>query len=110
MMLSISETIRTLRESRGWKPSKLAYLAGLSREYIKSIESGANKKPGADKLIKIAKALDVPYQNLFKAAGYIKETRANYNAKETPQQIIDRIKIELRQLEKLLSQDSNNER
>lgn len=54
----IGETLRTLRESRGYKPDEFASELGISRPYLANIEAG--RKPLTKVLLaRAAKALDV---------------------------------------------------
>ncbi|MDI6733459.1 MAG: helix-turn-helix transcriptional regulator [Planctomycetota bacterium] len=57
--------IRKYREKLGWKQESLANRAGLHRAYIGQIERG-EKNIGLVNLEKIAKALNVTIQKLFR--------------------------------------------
>ena len=92
-MLNLSQTIRIKRESLGWSQEKLAIISGLTRDYIKSIESGANKHPRTDKLIRIAMALGMHEAELFTAAGYIHAESRVRNRIETPEEVIEKLKF-----------------
>lgn len=63
---NISDNIKKLRQERGYSLEKIARLADLSLNTVVKIESGANKNPTIDTLIKIAKALDVDVDHLIK--------------------------------------------
>ena len=57
--------IRALREKKGWSQEQLAFEADLHRAYIGQIERG-EKNIGLINLEKIAKALNIEINNLFK--------------------------------------------
>lgn len=54
----IGETLRTLREARGFKPDEFATELGISRPYLANIEAG-RKRLTPQLLAKSAKVLDV---------------------------------------------------
>lgn len=62
----IGKKIRQTRESRGITQEDLALEAGLNRAYIGYIERG-ERNPSTDTLVKIAKALKVSLNELFKS-------------------------------------------
>jgi len=55
--------VRNLRQQRGTSVTELAQRAGMSVSYLSEIENG-RKFPKADKLIQLAKALGVGYEEL----------------------------------------------
>lgn len=55
-----------------WSQSKLASLAGVSRAAISDVISG-RRNPGTDLCTSIAHALDLPPENVFRAAGLLPE-------------------------------------
>lgn len=65
-MLSISKTLRKLREAKGLSQEKLARLADVANNTIVKIEAGKNQNPTLDTLKKIAKALEVSVDELIK--------------------------------------------
>lgn len=71
-MSDLGNLIRRYRESKRMTRGQLALRVGLGVDanYIKSIESGANKNPRTDKLLKIGDVLGIPRDELFQAAGY----------------------------------------
>lgn len=56
---TIGQRIQTLREERGWSPTKLASEAGISAQALNGIESGASKSPSFVNGLRIARALGV---------------------------------------------------
>ena len=62
----LSETIRKLRETKGLSQEKLARLADVSNNTIVNIEAGKQKNPTIETIKKIAKAFDVPIEDLIK--------------------------------------------
>lgn len=57
--------IRQLREERGLSQEALAELAGISRHTMYRTETGA-RSASVDVVIKLAAALDVPVDHLFR--------------------------------------------
>lgn len=58
--------IKQLREKLGLSQEKLARLADVSNNTIINMEVGKQQNPTVDTLKKIAKALDVPIEELIK--------------------------------------------
>ncbi|CAH2403073.1 helix-turn-helix domain-containing protein [Mesorhizobium escarrei] len=59
MTTPIGEKIRTLRKQKGFTLDRLAELAESSKSYIWELENKDPPRPSADKISKIAMALDV---------------------------------------------------
>lgn len=59
MTTPLGEKIRTLRKQKGYTLDKLAELAASSKSYIWELENKDPPRPSADKIAKIAIALDV---------------------------------------------------
>ncbi len=59
MSTPLGEKIRTLRKSKGYTLDKLAELAESSKSYIWELENKDPPRPSADKIAKIAIALEV---------------------------------------------------
>lgn len=57
--------IKTLREQKHLTQEKLAEKAGISLDYLGKIEVSINK-PGLCALLKLASALDITMEELFK--------------------------------------------
>lgn len=62
----LGKNIRNLRKEAGWTQEKLAEKAGISVPFMTQIEL-ARKSPSLEVIESIAKALGVPYAQLFKS-------------------------------------------
>ena len=51
--------------------NKLGELTGITAMYISQLESGKRVKPSIEVLEKLSESLEVPYEDLMNAAGYI---------------------------------------
>jgi len=69
---AIGEFIREQREQAEFSVRELAKLAGVSNPYISQIERGL-RKPSADILAQIAKALRISAEQLYVRAGILEE-------------------------------------
>src|SRR4051812_10057612 len=65
--MSLKDRLKELREAKGWTQGQLSTYSGVERPLISKIETGLTKNPGADKLMKLAKALDVSVDSLIDA-------------------------------------------
>ncbi|MFC4596860.1 helix-turn-helix domain-containing protein [Cohnella hongkongensis] len=63
--LFVGDNIRTLRKERGLSQEQLALKAGMNTSYIGQVERG-EKSATIDSLDKIAKALDIELEQLFR--------------------------------------------
>ncbi len=66
MSNKISDNLKKLRAKRGYSLEKVARLADLSLNTVVKIENGVNKNPTFETITKLAKALDVPIDDLIK--------------------------------------------
>jgi len=62
----IAKTVKRLREKAGLSQEKLARLADVSNNTLINIEAGKQDNPTIETLKKIAKALNVPIEDLIK--------------------------------------------
>ncbi|KKQ32102.1 MAG: Helix-turn-helix domain protein [Candidatus Nomurabacteria bacterium GW2011_GWA1_37_20] len=62
---NIAKTVKRLREEAGLSQEKLARLADVSNNTLINIEAGKQDNPTIDTLKKVAKALDVPIEDLI---------------------------------------------
>jgi transcriptional regulator with XRE-family HTH domain len=62
--------IKSQRETAQMSVRRLAYLAGVSNPYLSQIERGL-RKPSADILQQIAKALQISAETLYVRAGFL---------------------------------------
>lgn len=63
--METGERIRAARLAAGKSVEDLAYEARLSRQHINNLESGKTPNPTIGTLVKVAKALDVPLDDLI---------------------------------------------
>lgn len=66
MSNKISNNLKKLRAKKGYSLEKVARLANLSLNTVVKIENGVNKNPTFETMTKLAKALDVPIDDLIK--------------------------------------------
>jgi len=69
----LGEFIRRQRERSAISMRKLADLAGISNPYLSQIERGL-RKPSADILKSIARALSISAETLYERAGWLEPT------------------------------------
>ncbi len=72
-LADVGELIKTQREVARMSVRRLAELAGVSNPYLSQIERGL-RKPSADILQQIAKALQISAESLYEGAGYLPPT------------------------------------
>ncbi len=68
--MSLGSRIRELRAERHLTQIELAKKAGLSPSYISKLEADRYRRPSADVLLRLASALNVVVEELYRAAGY----------------------------------------
>jgi len=66
MASKIAGNVKILRSKKGISLEKVARLADVSLNTVIKIESGVNKNPTIDTIIKIAKAFGVGVEDLIK--------------------------------------------
>jgi transcriptional regulator with XRE-family HTH domain len=71
-LAELGEFIREQRETMSLSVRRLAELAGVSNPYLSQIERGL-RKPSADSLRKIARALRISAESLYVRAGILDE-------------------------------------
>ena len=101
--MTLGDKIKILLDERGWSHYKLAEKTGIPRPTITAIAND-KRRPTAEYFIRLAEAFGIDVTELFVAAGYIREEWAFYDFKETPEQILDDIKLNIRRLEKMLKE------
>jgi transcriptional regulator with XRE-family HTH domain len=69
-LVDLGELIRTQRELARMSGRRLAEVAGVSNPYLSQIERGL-RKPSADILQQIAKALQISAETLYERAGIL---------------------------------------
>ena len=66
----LGEWIRTQREMQDLSMRQMASMAGISNPYLSQIERGL-RKPSAEILQQIAKALQISAETLYERAGFL---------------------------------------
>ena len=74
--MSLSDYIRQMRKEKDWSQRDLASASGISNAEISRIESGKRKEPSPSVLKAIAKALNVPMEEVLQQAGVIERGKA----------------------------------
>ena len=69
-LADVGELIKSQREVARMSVRRLAELAGVSNPYLSQIERGL-RKPSADILQQIAKALQISAESLYERAGFV---------------------------------------
>ncbi|MBN9392888.1 MAG: helix-turn-helix domain-containing protein [Chloroflexi bacterium] len=67
--MKLGAKIKQLREARKWTQQDLARNSSLTRSHISHIENNQITNPGAEAIVRLAKALEVDEDVLFEAAG-----------------------------------------
>lgn len=73
--MSLARKVKELREQQKLTQGQLAEYSGLKRSYVSLLEGGLIKKPSAERMLKLARALHVEPEVLYEAAGYAVPTR-----------------------------------
>lgn len=90
----LRQRIRELRKEKGWTQEELAKRSGLDRGYIANLEGSKSiQRPSADAFIKLARAFNIRLEELYQAAGYIRELDDVKPRPETPEQILERLRL-----------------
>jgi len=92
---TLGEEIKELRLERDWTQNELAKRSGVDRGALASIETGKAKNPTTANLLKLARAFNIRPEELYQAAGYIKEAKTIYQRPETPEEILQRFNVAL---------------
>ncbi len=78
--MSLGKKVKELREAKAWTQGQLATYAKLGhsgRQYISLLEIEKIEKPSAEKVLRLAQALEVHEDVLYQAAGLRAEIRPN---------------------------------
>lgn len=71
MINRLASELKQLREIRGYSLRQVEKATGVSNAYLSQLERGDAAKPSPDKLSRLAKFYDVPYEQLMELAGYL---------------------------------------
>jgi transcriptional regulator with XRE-family HTH domain len=77
--MSLGQTIRNIRNSKGFSIMKIKELTGLSKSTISDLENDKSS-PTADTLQKLATALEVPVEEFFKEGNDTEDISKEDNA------------------------------
>src|SRR5260370_9527736 len=61
---------REAREAKGWSLRQLAATVGMAHSFIRGVERGRYRTAYTDKLTALARALDIPPEDLLTLSGY----------------------------------------
>jgi transcriptional regulator with XRE-family HTH domain len=67
----LAEELRRIRGIRGISLRKIQANTKISNAYLSQLETGKAENPSPAVLYKLAKVLEVPYESLMEAAGYL---------------------------------------
>src|SRR5690348_13841325 len=70
-MSVLGDVLKSKRDLKGWSAVKAAEKADISAAYLSKLESGSVKNPSPHILHQLAGALEIPYIQLMRLAGYI---------------------------------------
>lgn len=87
MRTPIGNKVIELRKERGWTQYELARRTAIVRGTIASIESGKSKEPTTGILLRLSRAFNIRPEELYQAAGYVKEAGAIYHRRETIEEL-----------------------
>jgi HTH-type transcriptional regulator, competence development regulator len=62
--------LKRIREGRGWSLARTGKEAGVSTAYVQKLERGEIFSPSPHKLRGVAKALEIPFDEVMRLAGY----------------------------------------
>ena|SRR3989442_9407382 len=72
----LAEELRRIRGIRGISLRKIEDITKISNAYLSQLETGKAENPSPAVLYKLAKVLDVPYESLMEAAGYLQPAKS----------------------------------
>jgi transcriptional regulator with XRE-family HTH domain len=79
--MSAGEYIKKKRLEKGMSQRQLSVVSGVSNSEISRIEAGKRQNPSPPVLRAIAKALDIPYEELLAEAGYLRAGAVDESAR-----------------------------
>jgi transcriptional regulator with XRE-family HTH domain len=101
--MSFAKMLRKELKERGWSIYRLAELSGIPPSTIKGWLYNA-REPGMVNAQKVAKALGMTVEALVAAADAVSETKASYDSKETPAQVLEDIASKVHRLKRMLGE------
>ena len=106
--MSFAEMLRKELKERDWSIYRLASLSSIPPSTIKGwLYNG--REPSMSNARKVAKALDKTVEDLAAAGGVASESRAAYDAEDTPKQLLEHIESEVHRLKRLLDEQKGEE-
>lgn len=94
--MTLGETIKQYREKRGLSKSELAKLSDIHISYVGKLEQGHYKLTSSDTITKLAKALKVNPEELYRAAGLIHDKKGIYEIpQKTPDELISELQVSM---------------
>jgi len=91
--MALAQKLKELRLERGWTQQEVANRSGISRQSVSYLEQRDRGRPPADILLKLARAFNIKPEELYRAAGYITEITDTSPRTETPEEILDRLRL-----------------
>ena len=92
--MALAEKLRELRIQRSWTQLEVSKRSGLDRRYVSYLEQTRHAgRPSADALLKLARTFNVKPDELYEAAGYINGSQGTSIHNETPEEILDRLRL-----------------
>lgn len=76
--IKLGDLVKDARLKKGLSIRQVERLTGISNAYLGQIERGEVKEPSPNKLLKLSEHLNVSYQSLMEAAGYVMPTDSSY--------------------------------
>jgi len=69
--MDFSDWLNKQMNEKGWSQAELARRAGINRQVVSNYINKQREKPDYDILIAIARALNIPPETIFRAAGLL---------------------------------------
>ena len=85
-MDDFGQYLRRLRLERDLTLKQVELASGVSNAYLSQLERGRRKSPHPDILKGLAKAFEIPVEDLLRAAGYLGESLAEQSLRERTEQ------------------------
>lgn len=91
--MALAQKLKQLRLERGWTQQEVAKRSGLGRGTVSYFEQKDRERAPADILLKFARAFNIKPEEIYQAAGYIKGVEGTHPHTETPEEILDRLRL-----------------